>query len=142
MSLSAYNSSRTIPPKLTWTDNRYVLFYHELQYRYLEGVAGQTTPYLRFRYTQVIYASATDREDRLVIYLPDNTANRPFTPVNNNNDLVVQFLQAMGPGDRDFSVGLSGTGYLRNDGSKYYYEIYLWGTGGLTRWRDYMVQIS
>lgn len=28
VSLSAYNSSRSIPSKLSWLDNRYVLFFH------------------------------------------------------------------------------------------------------------------
>ena len=35
VSLSGYNSSRSIPSKLSWLDNRYVLFFHELQYKYI-----------------------------------------------------------------------------------------------------------
>jgi len=140
VSLSAYNSSRSIPSKLSWLDNRYVLFFHELQYRYLEAVSGQTTPYLRFRFRAI--QGSSGYEDNIRIYLPDNLAQQPYTPVNNQNGLVVQFMPALSAGDRDFSVGFFGDGYLKVSGSAYYYDVYIRHGGGLTQWDDYMIQIS
>ena len=35
ISLPGYDSTRSIPSKLSWLDNRYVIFFHELQYRYI-----------------------------------------------------------------------------------------------------------
>lgn len=48
-------------------------------------------------------ASSTNN-NVLHIFLPDNVAQRPYTPVNDFKNLVVQFLPALSS-DRDFSVG-------------------------------------
>ena len=111
-----------------------------MQYRYLEAVTNQKTPYLRFRFRAIVGASG--QEDNLRIYLPDNVAQRAYTPVNNLNGLVVQFMPALSAGDRDFSVGFFGDGYLKNSGSAYYYDVYIRAGGGIRQWNDYMVQIS
>ena len=68
-----------------------------MQYKYLEAITGQQTPYLRFRFRSII-GSYTGSYDYLRIYLPDNLAQEPFSPVNNHNDLVCQFLPATSSG--------------------------------------------
>ena len=107
----------------------------------MDAVANQKTPYLRFRFTQP-YGSSTSN-DVFYINLPDNTAGRAFTPVNNNNNLVVQFLPALSS-DRDFSVGTFADARLIDSGCcsyYYYYEIQM-RYGGLVAGRDYLLQIS
>lgn len=102
-------------------------------------MSGQTTPYLRFRFTQVRSCSTVD--DRLYIYLPDDLAQQPYTPVHNNNHLVVQFLPALSAGDSDFSVGFFSDGYLKTSSSKYYIDIFM-RYGGIHSGGDYLLQIS
>jgi hypothetical protein len=94
---------------------------------------------LRFRFTASV--SSTSYSDVLYITLPSNGAQQPFTPVNNNNDLIVQFLPALGPGDRDFSVGFFSDAILTTSGSQFQYQIQM-RYGGLVGGRDYMLQIS
>lgn len=139
VTMPGYNASRSIPSILSWLDNRYVLFFHETQYRYLDAVANQKTPYLRFRFTATITSSTAS--DILRIYLPDDLATQPYSPVNNKNDLVCQFLPALSPGDRDFSVGLFSIGTVSSQSSAYVFEINM-AYGGLTAGKDYLLQIS
>lgn len=126
---------------LSWLDNRYVLFFHEVQHRFLDAVANQKTPYLRFRFT-LPYGSSNNN-DVFNIYLLDNTAQRPYTPVNGFSNLVVQFLPALSS-DRDFSVGVFADAQLINSGccSYYYYYAIQMRSGGLVLGRDYLMQIS
>ena len=140
ISLSGYDSTRSIPAKLSWLDNRYVIFFHELQYRYIEAVAGQKTPYLRFRFRAII-SSHTGTYDRLRIYLPDDLAQQPFTPVNSHSNMVAQFLPALSGGDRDFSVGWASEAYVLTASSRYYIEVDI-RYGGLYSGRDYLLQLS
>jgi hypothetical protein len=121
VTLPAYNSSRSIPTVLSWLDNRYVLFYHEVQHRFLDAIASQRTPYLRFRFTLPV--TSTIYSDVFYIYLSDNTAARPFIPVNNRNNLVVQFLPALSS-DRDFSVGTFADAQLIDSGCCSYFFYY------------------
>ena len=115
-----------------------MLFFHEVQYRFLDAVTAQKTPYLRFRFTLPVGSSTSS--DVFNIYLQDNTAQRPYTPVNNLNNLVVQFLPALS-WDRDFSVGTFGDAQLINSGSVYYYAVQM-RYGGLNAGGDYLMQIS
>ena len=117
--LSGYNTSRAIPPKLSWLDNRYVRYFHEMQYKYLQAVSGQKTPYLRFRFRAAV-SSHTSQNDYLRVYLEDNLGTEPFSPVNNQSNLVAQFMPALGPGDRDFGVGFSSRGTIKTSSSAYY----------------------
>jgi len=81
--------------------------------------------------------------DVFYIYLPDNTAQRPYTPVNNMNNLVVQFLPALSS-DRDFSVGTFADAQLLSSSCcpvVYYYAIQM-RYGGLNIGGDYLMQIS
>ena len=111
-----------------------------MQYKYLEAITGQQTPYLRFRFRSII-GSYTGSYDYLRIYLPDNLAQEPFSPVNNHNDLVCQFLPATSSGDRDFSVGFSSRGTVKTASSAYYIEIDI-RHGGINSGVDYFLQIS
>jgi hypothetical protein len=88
--------------------------------------------------------SSTIHSDVFYIYLPDNAAQRPYTPVNNFNNLVVQFLPALSS-DRDFSVGTFADAQLLTSpccsNYHYYYSIQM-RYGGLVAGADYLMQIS
>ena len=77
----------------------------------------------------------------MYIYLPDNLAAQPYSPVSNHANLVVQFMPALAAGDRDFSIGAYADARVLTSSSKYYYEVAI-RYGGLTSGRDYMMQIS
>ena len=117
--LTGYNTSRSIPPKLSWLDNRYVLYFHELQYKYLEAVSGQTTPYMKFRFRSPT-TSHTSYTDYMRVILEDWLGYQAFTPINNSSNLVAQFLPALGPGDSDFGVGFSARATLQHNGNNRY----------------------
>ena len=55
--LAAYNSSRTVPTALSWTNQKYVAHFYETQWKFLEAITGQTTQYIKFRFTQVVTSS-------------------------------------------------------------------------------------
>ena len=90
-----------------------------MQYKYLEAVSGQKTPYLRFRFRSII-GSYTGNVDYMRIYLPDDLGSQPFSPVNNANDMVAQFLPALSSGDRDFGVGFFSRCRRLTSSSRYY----------------------
>jgi len=103
-------------------------------------VSGQTTPYIKFRFTAADTSSGSG--DILRIYLPSNAAQQAYTPVTSGSNLICQFLPAVSY-DRDFSVGVYSQGALSNTGAggQYYYEIYF-RNGGLYAGQDYLLQIS
>lgn len=136
--LVGYNSSRSIPTKLSWLNNKYVANFYEVQYRYLEAVTGQTTQYIKFRFNQVQVCSSSS--DILYIYLTGSSAGTPFTPVTSGSNVIAQFLPALNSGDRDFSIGYFAECTLGNSGG-YYYSCNL-RVGGLTPFADYLVQLS
>lgn len=68
-------------------------------------MSGQTTPYIKFRFTATITSTASG--DILRIYLPSNAAQQAYSPVTSGSNLICQFLPAVSY-DRDFSVGVYG----------------------------------
>jgi hypothetical protein len=105
ISIGAYNSSRLLPTVLTFTNNKYTKYFFEIQYRFLQAVTSQSTQYLKFRLTSPMTNSGSS--DKIQIWLPDNTAGRPFTPKTSGNNMICQFLPAMSA-DQDFTVGIFG----------------------------------
>ena len=138
VSLSAYNSSRTVPSALSWTNQKYVAHFYETQWKFLEAVTGQKTQYIKFRFTQVVTSSTNS--DEFWVYLHDDQSQQPFSPVNSFSNVVVQFLPALS-GDSDFSIGQYAQATLTTSSSRYMYQIYL-RRGGLTGGHDYLMQIS
>lgn len=103
ITMPGYNSSRSIPTKLSWLNNKYVANFYETQYKYLQAISGQTTPYIKFRFTAPISSSGS--RDIYYIYLPNNNAGQAFSPVTSGSNMIGQFLPAMSAGDSDFSIG-------------------------------------
>ena len=99
---SYYSSSKTIPSTLSWLNRKYVRNFYENQVRYLEAVAGQTTPYFRLRYT--LTNSYDGSNDYMRIYLYSTTT---FSSVTSWTNLICQFLPAVSA-EFDFSVGIYG----------------------------------
>jgi hypothetical protein len=115
-----------------------VLYFNELQYRFLDAVAGQTTPYLRFRFTAPTASCYTCNDTISLVISSSN--GQPYKPKTSTTNIVVQFLPALSS-DRDFSVGVSADATLIWSGSWLYYAIYMRG-GGLVANVDYLLQIS
>jgi hypothetical protein len=57
MTMPGYNASRTIPTRLSWLNNKYIANFHETQYKFLEAVTGQSTQYIKFRWSPPIASS-------------------------------------------------------------------------------------
>jgi hypothetical protein len=135
MTMTGYNSSRSIPTKLSWLNNKYVANFYETQYKFLQAIAGQSTQNIKFRFTCPITSS--QNSDVYYIYLPSGGAGQPFTPKTSGSNVIGQFLPAMAPGDRDFSIGSFAQCSLISN----YYACYL-RYGGLISGNNYLVQLS
>lgn len=105
-----YNSARTIPTKISLLYNKYIANFHEIQYKYLEAVTGQTTKYLKFR--MVGPRTSSNGEDTLMISLPSNSGSQAFIPPSGTStQLIGQLLPVYGLNtDNDYSVGMLARG--------------------------------
>lgn len=76
--------------------------FFENQFRYLEAVPGQTTPYFRIRMT--ITRTMDGDGDLVRVYTKSTTI---FDSVNTGTNLICQILPAVSA-ERDFSIGYYG----------------------------------
>ena len=131
-----YNSSYSTPTTLSWLNRKYVKNFYENQYRFLEAVSSQTTPYVRFRFT--VPSGHDGVNDKIRLYLHQTSA---LSSRNSNSQLIGQLLPAVSA-ERDFSVGY----YMRcsklTDGSSNHYYECIGPEGGYITGNDYLLQIS
>lgn len=137
ITMPGYNSSRTIPTTLAWLNNKYVANFYETQYIFKQAISGQSTQYLKFRFTAPPAISTTG--DLFYIYLA-GTAGTAFSPMTSGSNVIAQFLPSMGAGDRDFSIGTFSECTLDTSGT-YYYTCYM-RYAGLAASADYLIQLS
>ena len=129
-----YSASNAKPTTLSWLNRKYVKNFYENQWRYLEAVSGQTTPYLRMR-LRVDQGYDGDDSDYTILYLKSSTV---FVPSDTNHIKV--FLLPAVSAERDFGIGYYAKGRKVADGS--YYRIDFQFRGGWTSNMDYLLQIQ
>jgi hypothetical protein len=76
--------------------------------------------------------------DNIYIYLPSNAGTEPFRSVNENSNMMCQFLPAISA-ERDFTVGFYSQCYIENTGSQWRYVVN-YVHGGLAA-GDYLFQL-
>lgn len=84
---------------MSWLNRKYVYGFYEIQTRYLEAVAGQTTPYFKMRMT--ITNSYDGANDYFDVYVNSNSV---FVSQTSTTNLICQLLPAVSA-ERDFSIG-------------------------------------
>ena len=130
-----YSASKTIPTTLSWLNRKYIYNFFENQYRYLEAVSGQATPYFRMRMT--LTNSFDGSNDWVRIFLKQTST---FTSLTTSSNLICQFLPAVSA-ERDFAIGIYGECYKTTDGNGDHYYHIIGPVGGYTA-GDYLLQIS
>lgn len=110
-----FDSDRSTPTVLSWLNRKYLKNFFENQYRFLEAVAGQTTPYLRFRIR--VHLGHNGISDKIRIYLHTTTT---LSSINSNSQLICQLLPAVSA-ERDFSIGYYGLCKKSSSGGHHYY---------------------
>ena len=130
-----YSTSKSIPTTLSWLNRRYVKNFYENQWRFLEAVAGQTTPYFRIRLTSE--NSFDGSGDWIRVHVRNSPA---FATRTSTSNLICQLLPAVSA-EKDFAIGYYAECSRTTSGSGHYYHL-TGPVGGWTAGKDYLLQIS